>query len=61
MDMFFYYFKLKITKSNAKFSDFMPGQDKSRMRHIYAEAGLLSSTSTRIFEHFYSLKYDNFT
>ena len=44
MDMFFYYFKLKITKSNAKFIEFIQGRDENLMRHIYAEAGLRSST-----------------
>ena len=39
MDMFFYYFKLKITKSNAKFSEFIPRRDENLMRHIYAQAG----------------------
>ena len=44
MDMFFYYFKLKIMKSNAKFSEFIPRRGENLMRHIYAEAGLRSST-----------------
>ena len=28
MNMFFYYFKLKIMKSNAKFSEFIPGRER---------------------------------